>query len=63
MGNSAEIRTLESMVQSIGIQGQSLLSINDVSDDQIYGLFHLARALEPWNRSGINWLSGNVIVT
>jgi aspartate carbamoyltransferase catalytic subunit len=63
MGNSAEIRTLESMVQSIGIQGQSLLSINDVSDDQIYGLFHLARALEPWNRSGMNWLSGNVMVT
>jgi len=63
MLNKAKIQTLESMVESIGLQGKSLLSINDVTDEQIYGLFDLARALEPWNRSGMNWLAGNVMVT
>ena len=63
MLNKAKIQTLESMVQDIGIQGKSLLSINDVTDEQIYALFRLARVLEPWNRSGMNWLPGNVMVT
>jgi len=63
MLSKAKIQTLESMVQTIGIQGKSLLSINDITDEQIYALFELARALEPWNRSGMDWLAGNVMVT
>jgi aspartate carbamoyltransferase catalytic subunit len=34
-----------------------------LSNDQIYGLFELAQALEPWHRSSVNLLSGNVMVT
>jgi hypothetical protein len=26
-----------------------------------YGLFELAKALEPWNRSAVNLLQGNVM--
>lgn len=63
MLSKAKIQTLESMVQTIGIQGKSLLSINDITDEKIYALFELARALEPWNRSGMDWLAGNVMVT
>ncbi len=43
--------------------GRSLLSINDLSNDQIYGLFKLARMLEPWSHSGINLIPGNVMAT
>lgn len=63
MLNKTKIQTLESMVLEIGIQGRSLLSINDITDEQVYALFELARALEPWNRSGMDWLAGNVMVT
>lgn len=59
--DSSQIRTLRAIVEEIGFQGQSLLSINDLSDAQIYGLFELAQALEPWNRSAVNLLQGNVM--
>jgi hypothetical protein len=39
------IRSMQSMVRKIDFQGRHLLSINDLSDDQIYALFELARAL------------------
>ena len=55
------IHTLQSMVRKIDFQGRHLLSINDLSDDQIYGLFELAKSMEPWNRSMINLLSGNIM--
>jgi aspartate carbamoyltransferase catalytic subunit len=55
------IRSIESMVKEIDFTGHSLLSINDLSDDQIYGLFNLARALEPWNRSMINLTPGSIL--
>jgi aspartate carbamoyltransferase catalytic subunit len=58
-----KIRTLKSLVQSIDFEGCSLHSINDLTNDQIYGLFELARLLEPWNRSRIELLGGNVMVT
>ena len=47
------IKTVRSLVRDIDFVGKSLLSINDLSNDQLYGLFELARALEPWNRSAI----------
>lgn len=55
--------TIASLVERIGFVGKSLHSINDLSNDQIYGLFELARALEPWHRSSVDLLRGNVMVT
>lgn len=63
MGNTAKISTLQTMVEYIGMRDKNLLSIDDITDEQIYSLFDLALALEPWNRSGMNWLVGNVMVT
>jgi len=54
-------RTISSLVREIGFEGKSLLSINDLKNDQIYGLFELARVLEPWNRSRIDLVNGNVM--
>lgn len=61
METASKIRTLQAQIRDIGFEGQSLLSINDLTNDQIYGLFELALALEPWNRSGLNLLQGNVM--
>ncbi len=61
MTSSSEVRTITKMVQSIGFQQHSLISINDLSNEQLYGLFELAKALEPWNRSAINLLFGNLM--
>jgi aspartate carbamoyltransferase catalytic subunit len=63
MVNSVKIRSIKSLVREIHFEGCSLLSINDLSDDQLYGLFELARVLEPWNRSQIDLCSGNVLST
>lgn len=61
MQTATKIKTLNSMINAIGFQGQSLLSINDLTNDQIYGLFELALALEPWNRSRIDLLPGSLM--
>ena len=58
-----KIKTIKSLVSEIGFKGRSLLSINDLTNDQIYGLFQLASVLEPWNRSKIDLLPGNVMST
>lgn len=63
MQTTTKINHISSLIQSIGFQGRSLLSINDLSNEQLYGLFELAKVLEPWNRSVINLLPGNVMVT
>jgi aspartate carbamoyltransferase catalytic subunit len=55
------IKTVRSLIRDIDFEGKSLLSINDLTNDQIYGLFELARALEPWNRSAVPLLTGNVM--
>ncbi|MBI3911736.1 MAG: aspartate carbamoyltransferase [Armatimonadetes bacterium] len=55
------MRALKPVVDAIGFQGHSLLSINDLTNDQIYGLFALARSLEPWNRSMVNLLPGRIM--
>ena len=60
---SNKIKTIESLVEEIGFEGESLLSINDLTNDQIYGLFELARTLEPWNRSKIDLLPDKVMST
>jgi aspartate carbamoyltransferase catalytic subunit len=63
MENISKIRTFRSIVNDINFVGCSLLSINDLSNKQIYGLFELARMLEPWNRSRLELMAGNVMAT
>ena len=53
MSNIAEIEVLPPLVGKIGLKGRNLLSINDLTDEQIYGLFAFgrpARAMEPIGR-------------
>lgn len=63
MENASKIKTIRMLVREIGFEGCSLLSINDLTNDQIYGLFELAKVLEPWNRSMIPLVTGNVMST
>ena len=58
MAVQTNINTLKKMVDGINFVGRHLLSVNDLTNEQIYGLFELAKTLEPWNRSGLNVLSG-----
>ena len=57
------IKTIKTIVDEIGFAGNSLISINDLSDDQLYGLFNLALSLEPYNRLCLDILKGNIMVT
>jgi hypothetical protein len=59
----AKIKTFRSIVNEINFVGCSLLSVNDLTDDQIYGLFDLALQLEPFNRSMVPLVTGNVMST
>jgi aspartate carbamoyltransferase catalytic subunit len=59
METASKIRTIRSVVRDIDFEGKSLLSINDLSNDQILGMFELAKILEPWNRSALNLVTGN----
>jgi aspartate carbamoyltransferase catalytic subunit len=63
MDRSAGTEALGPVVDGIGLQGRNLLSINDLTDGQIYGLFGLGRQLERWNRSIVNLLQGKVLAT
>lgn len=63
MTDQNKVRSIQSYVRSNNLEGRSLLSINDLTNDQIYGLFELAKLLEPWNRSMINLLPGAVMST
>lgn len=59
----AKIKTIRSMVNEINFVGCSLLSVNDLTDDQIYGLFNLGLMLESFNRSMVPLVTGNVMST
>lgn len=63
MSQTSQIRTMATIVNEIGFAGKSLQSINDLTDDQIYGLFELAKVLEPFNRSKIDLLPGALMAT
>lgn len=63
METASKVRTIRALIKEINFEGKSLLSINDLTNDQIYGLFELALALEPWNRSAINLAQGSVMAT
>jgi len=57
------LKTIRSLVDAIDFRGKSLLSINDLSNDQIIKLFELALVLEPWNRSKVDLLDDKVMST
>lgn len=61
--SAGSAQTIGALVEEIGFEGKNLHSINDLSNDQLYGLFELARVLEPWHRSATDLLAGNVMVT
>lgn len=63
MEKLSHIKTIRSVVREIGFEGCSLHSINDLTDTQLYGLFELGRILEPWHRSRIDLVGGNVMST
>jgi aspartate carbamoyltransferase catalytic subunit len=63
MENTNRIKSIRSIVREIGFEGCSLHSINDLSDAQIYAMFELGKLLEPWNRSRIELVAGNVMST
>ncbi|HSQ26724.1 MAG TPA: hypothetical protein VLM80_06330 [Anaerolineales bacterium] len=59
----AKIKTIRSMIREINMEGKSFTSVNDITDEQIYQLFDLALALEPYNRSMVPLATGNVMST
>ena len=59
----AKIKTLRSMIREINFEGKSFTSVNDFTDAQIYQVFDLALALEPFNRSMVPLATGNVMST
>lgn len=63
MENQNKIKTIRSFVKEADMVGDSLLSISEITDEQIYSLFRLAKALEPWNRSKVELLPDKVLVT
>lgn len=52
------IPTIRNKINDIGFAGKSLISISDLTDTQLYGLFDLAKTLEPWNRSRLDLAAG-----
>ncbi|RKX78773.1 MAG: aspartate carbamoyltransferase [Spirochaetes bacterium] len=58
-----EVRSLKKSVDDIGFIGKNLISINDLTNEQIYKLFELAYMVEPWNRSKLNVLPGCQMAT
>jgi aspartate carbamoyltransferase catalytic subunit len=56
-------QSIKADIEAIDLVGRNFLSINDISNQQIYALFSLAHHLEIWNRSIYNILTGNVMAT
>jgi len=63
MEGTNKIQTIRNIVANIGLVGKNLLSISEITDEQIYGLFELAKALEPWNRSKVELLPDKLLMT
>ncbi len=59
----AKIKTIRSIIREIGMEGKSFTSVSDITDEQIYQLFDLALALEPYNRSMVPLATGSVMST
>ena len=59
--SASDIRSIKQIVNEIGFAGKSLHSINDLTDEQIYQLFELAKVLEPYNRSRIELFPNDIL--
>jgi aspartate carbamoyltransferase catalytic subunit len=59
---SVAMQSLRRLINEVGFEGQSLISINDLTDDQLYGLFGVARQLELFNRDRIDLFPGKMAV-
>lgn len=57
------IKSIASIVNEVGFAGRSLTSINDLTDDQLYGLFELAKVLEPYNKGRIELFPTKLMCT
>lgn len=57
----AQTFKISEIIDTVNFRGCSLLSINDLKNDQIYELFKLAKVLETWNRSMIRLLPGQLM--
>lgn len=55
--------SFDALVDAIGLTDRGLLSINDLTAEQIYRLFELADLLKPWRRSGLELLPTKVMAT
>ncbi|RRD30196.1 aspartate/ornithine carbamoyltransferase family protein [Actinomyces bowdenii] len=58
---SQYMRSMKGLVEAVDHVGKSFISINDMTDDQLYSLFELAKNLELYNRSKIDLLGGNML--
>ncbi|MDR2347401.1 MAG: hypothetical protein LBD90_02020 [Bifidobacteriaceae bacterium] len=54
------MQSLRRQINDVGFVGQSLISINDLTDDQLYGLFGVSRQLELFNRDQVSLLPGRM---
>lgn len=59
----SDIERFKALIAQVDYGGQSLLSINDLTNDQVYALFRLARLLEEWKRSTISLFPGAILAT
>jgi len=57
------ITSIKSVVNEVGMAGKNLISINDLSNTQLYSLFELAKVLEPYNRSRIELFPTSLMAT
>lgn len=58
---SEYMRSMKGLVDAVDHVGKNFISINDLSDDQLYALFELAKNLELFNRSKADLLGGNML--
>jgi aspartate carbamoyltransferase catalytic subunit len=63
MNETTLTKSVTADIEAVDLKGRHFLSINDISNQQIYALFSLALNLEKWNRSVIPILPGNVMAT
>jgi aspartate carbamoyltransferase catalytic subunit len=56
------MRSLRRLIDEVGFEGHSLISINDLSNDQLYGLFAVSRELELFNRDIVGLYPGKQAV-
>jgi aspartate carbamoyltransferase catalytic subunit len=54
------LQSLRRLINEVGFVGESLISINDLNDDQLYGLFSLAKHLELFNRDRLDLYAGKL---